>query len=349
MSTSTSNMSWFQQAVESRQATAVAMNGLGFIAFSQTSCIDTDQLESCSVIIIIFLYTALLRHVFPCSDNSDPDDTNAEDNHVRSFMKRFIDYYRRCRSWFPDPSSSWIICAVFEGAIALFDQQKIMKRALGDVRLKVDKSYTYQVPFKDDDRDRGSVFIDVRGGTVKVYVKDRLVENLPREQSVTTATASTAYGTTPFTATALTAYGTTPSTATALIAYGITPFMATALIAYTTTPFTATALIFYGPTPFMTTTHASVGSASYTHTLSASYIHTPSTSFTAFTSAASSNLATEPQWQWNVSQQQYQYVTQGEVQHSQTAFPLNIWVYCPSSSDEAWRWALWDDRAWRYR
>ena len=86
-----------QQAILGGQATAVAMNSFRPVVFSQTPCIGTDGLGSCSVILIVSRYAALLGHASPRPGNSDPDDANAGYEHVRSFMIRFTDYYKQLR------------------------------------------------------------------------------------------------------------------------------------------------------------------------------------------------------------------------------------------------------------
>ncbi|KAF1948316.1 hypothetical protein CC80DRAFT_317666 [Byssothecium circinans] len=143
MSASTSQPSRFRQAVEGVLATAVPMNGLNCVVFSQTPCIGTDGLGSCSVVLIVSPFAAILAHIPPRPDDADANDPEAGDKYVRSFMERVTTYYRQCQAHFPANSSSWVVCAVFGGAVALPNQQKIMRRALWDVGLTVDTSQTY--------------------------------------------------------------------------------------------------------------------------------------------------------------------------------------------------------------
>lgn len=182
MSASTSQRSRFRQAVEGGQAAAVSMNGLNCVVFAQTPCIGTDGLGSCSVVLIISPFAAILAHIPPRPDNADADDPEAGDIHVRSFMERVTTYYRQCQAYFPANSSSWVVCAVFGDAIALPDQQKIMEGALSDVGLTVDTSQTYRVPFSNDHPDRGTVFVDGRSHTIQVYVESRVVRSIPHGQ-----------------------------------------------------------------------------------------------------------------------------------------------------------------------
>ncbi|KAF2241884.1 hypothetical protein BU26DRAFT_525004 [Trematosphaeria pertusa] len=170
MSASTSQRSRFRQAVEGGLATAVLMNGLNCLVFSQTPCIGTDRLGSCSVVLIVSPFAAILAHIPPRPDDADANDPEIGDKYVRSFMERVTTYYRQCQAYFPANSSSWVVCVVFGDAVALPDQQRIMERALRDVGLTVDTSQTYRVPFTNNHRDRGTVFADGRGHTIRVYV-----------------------------------------------------------------------------------------------------------------------------------------------------------------------------------
>lgn len=182
MSTSISVDSRFRDALRKRMAKEVAMNGIGSVQFSSTTpCIGTDQLGSCSVVLIVSPYAAILGHVSPRLDGNNPNDATGDD-HIESFMTRVTDVYRQSQSLFSANSSSWVICAVFQGEIALESQQKIMEDRLSGVGLTVDKRQTYPVPSPDDHLNRGSVFVDGRGNTVEVYVEDRLVRSLPRVQ-----------------------------------------------------------------------------------------------------------------------------------------------------------------------
>jgi hypothetical protein len=87
-----------------------------------------------------------------------------------------------------------------------------MEDRLSGVGLVVDKSQTYPVPSPDDHLDRGSVFVDGRGNTIRVYVEDRLVRSLPHVQpSQTTAVTSAAISSSSYTTAYSGSYAATPS------------------------------------------------------------------------------------------------------------------------------------------
>lgn len=219
----------FRQAVRNSQATAVPMNGLGGVVFSDIPCIGTDRLGSCSVILIVSPYAAIMGHISPRPHGSNPSDPNAGDNHVRSFMNQVTLYYHQSRQSFPTGSSSWVVCAVFGGAVALPDQQRIMEQGLRDIGLPVDTNQTYLVPFTTDNPDRGSVFVDGREGIIRVYVEDRVVRTMTRGQpplaiaGSSTATASQSYTTnvTPYTTTPSASIATTSSSTATQPSYGV--------------------------------------------------------------------------------------------------------------------------------
>lgn len=193
MSASTSQRSRFRQAVEGGQATAVPMNGLNCVVFSQTPCIGTDGLGSCSVVLIVSPFAAILAHIPPRPDDADANDPEAGDKYVGSFMERVTTYYRQCQAYFPADSSSWVVCAVFGDAVALPDQQRIIESALRDIGLSVDTSQTYRVPFTNDQRDRGTVFVDGRGHTIQVYVENRVVRTIPHGRPFQTTAVTSSY------------------------------------------------------------------------------------------------------------------------------------------------------------
>lgn len=199
MSSSGNNESRFRAAVRSRDAKEVAMNRFDGVVFSSTPCIGTDGLGSCSVVLLVSAFAAILGHVSPRPDNSNLADADAGDNHIRSFMGNVVNYYNQCAAHFPASSSSWVVCAVFGGAIALPDQQRIMEDYLRNAGLNVDASQTYQVPYIAEHVDRGSVFVDARGDRVRVYVENREIWSIPHVQAshtnapVSAVTGSTSY------------------------------------------------------------------------------------------------------------------------------------------------------------
>lgn len=118
---------------------------------------------------------ALLEHIPPLPRYTYPINPNYGENNVRAFMQEFIDYYRLWESYF-FASSSMVICAEFEGEVALPGQQAIIVTALRGAGLHVDHNHTYSVPFIRYDPDNGTVLVDSRTGNCEVYVgQERVV------------------------------------------------------------------------------------------------------------------------------------------------------------------------------
>jgi hypothetical protein len=176
----------FRAALRNGESKRTAMNGLESVEFSNTPCIGTDGLGGCSVVVIVSPFAAMLGHVSPRPIDSDPDDTDVGDKHVRTFVRRVTNRYQQFQELFPANSSCWVICAEAEGAVALPIQQKIIDRELRVLGLTVDTSQTYHVPYTPDYLDRGSIFVDGTGHTIRVYVENRLVQSIPRHQPVET-------------------------------------------------------------------------------------------------------------------------------------------------------------------
>jgi hypothetical protein len=163
------------------EATRTSMNGLESVVFSDTPCLGTDGLGGCSVVLIVSPFAAMLGHVSPRPLDSDPDDTKIGDQHVRTFARRVTNRYQQFPELFPPDSSCWVICAESEDLVALPNQQKILERELRVFGLAVDTSQTYHVPYTPDYADRGSVFVDGRGDTIRVYVESKLVQSITRQ------------------------------------------------------------------------------------------------------------------------------------------------------------------------
>ena len=186
------------------------MNSVNSVVFSRTSYIRTDELRTYFVIFIVSLIAAILRHVSPRPNDSNFGDPNAEDKHVRSFMGRVTNYYWQYQKFFSENSSFWVICAVFNSAVTLSDQQRIMKRKLRDIRLIVDTDQTYSVSYTADHSNRDSIFINDRGDIIRVYVENREIRRIPHSQSIASLSTATISSTTAITTT-ITASGSGPA------------------------------------------------------------------------------------------------------------------------------------------
>jgi hypothetical protein len=313
MSTSTVE-SRFREAVRNSEATAVPMNGPGGVVFSDTPCIGTDGLGSCSVILIVSPYAAIMGHISPRPNGSNPSDPNAGDDHVRSFMDQVTHYYQQSRQSFPAGSSSWVVCAVFGGAVALPDQQRIMEKGLRDIRLPVDSSQTYLVPFTTDNPDRGSVFVDGRGDIIRVYVEDRLVRTMARSQPPLAIAGSSA--------------------ATASQSY------TTDVAPYTNTPSASIAT---------TLSSAAMGQSSSSGTAATQSSYSVPT--TVQPSSANTDIQGTGYWYFNTQVNKYCYYMNQQVTWSQVVPPLNQWVkqFSGWNGDTSKQYMRWNGVQAEYR
>lgn len=312
--------SQFRQALYDRVAIEVPMNGFRGVIFSETSCIGTDSLGGCAVVLILSRTAALMGHIPPHPDANNRDDLHAADENVRQFMDNFTKYYRQNLTFFrPDPNA-WVICALIGGNVALPGQQEIMKNKLLEVQLIPRMDQAYNVETRRAHRDSGSVFVDSRGATIDVFVEGTLVHRLSRNQP-SQATAVTSV------ATASPYYTATPSTVSS---YATTSYPTAPLVSYTATPSTASA---YATTPYSTAPLASSSTTPSVPSVTAPLV--------------SSNSAAGAWWQWNAQTGQYEYRSYAGVQLQQPNPPFNIWVYFPGNGANEWlRWTgnIWSNQ-----
>lgn len=115
----------------------VPMGEFQFVSFSQMTAIGTRNLGSCSVVLIASQYGAILAHIPPLPSQASSSastsmslDPYAGDNNVRALMdqvKQLYHYYQSY-NYFP-ASNAHIVCAIFQGEVALPDQVAIMKES----------------------------------------------------------------------------------------------------------------------------------------------------------------------------------------------------------------------------
>ncbi|KAF3032334.1 hypothetical protein E8E11_000483 [Didymella keratinophila] len=172
--------SLYQAAIRRQRVVQVYMNHFD-IAYTGTDkpCIGTDQLGPCSVVLIASRYATILGHVAPLPPVPDPNDKDPGSNHVRKFMNAFVKLCRENKQYFPSDTASGVVCAIYDGEVALPDQQRIMHDRLSREGLSVHTSTNYVVPFTAVHPDRGSVFVDSNNSdNVKVYIEGRHVPEL---------------------------------------------------------------------------------------------------------------------------------------------------------------------------
>ncbi|KAL1850488.1 hypothetical protein Daus18300_012902 [Diaporthe australafricana] len=171
----------------------VPMGEVRFIAFSNTLAIGTRGLGSCSVALVVSQHGAILAHIppLPLEPSSPPasaqskaeSDPYAGDKNVRKMMGYVKDLYNYNRSFFPT-SNTHVVCALYQGEVALPDQMAIMRDVFREMGLDPVR-HTYDVPGNRAIPGQGTViatsFLD--GQFPSVWVEDKLVVgDFPREQ-----------------------------------------------------------------------------------------------------------------------------------------------------------------------
>ena len=157
-----------------RHATVVPMGAIMFVSFQNTSAIATEHLGSCSVVVIASAYAAILAHIPPLP-NQATTDPNAGDIQAQSFMNQVANLYQQNISFFPS-AQGVVVCAVYNGSVALPSQRDIMSSSLQRMGIRT-TIRTYQVPTYQNFAGRGTV-IAFRPSPSNpyplIYVEDRL-------------------------------------------------------------------------------------------------------------------------------------------------------------------------------
>ncbi|KAB5515668.1 hypothetical protein GE09DRAFT_932128, partial [Coniochaeta sp. 2T2.1] len=139
--------------------------------------IGTSSLGSCSVAAIVSAYGAILAHIPPMPSPLPPvADPYAGDNNVRAMMRRVTELYYQHENYFPS-TSTYVICAVYDGEVALPDQMGIMQEVFRDMGLE-SVTHTYDVPGDRTLPGQGTVTVVssyLDNETPGVYVEDNLV------------------------------------------------------------------------------------------------------------------------------------------------------------------------------
>lgn len=199
MSTAAPNRGILTTWEDAGSVVVVPMGGVQFIAFSETSAIGTRGLGSCSVALIVSQHGAILAHIppLPLKLSSPPASAQSEsasdpyvgDENVRKMMGQVKDLYNHYRSYEYFPSSSThVVCALYQGAVALPDHLAIMQEAFRQMALDP-VTHTYDVPGNRAIPGQGTViatsFLD--GRLPSVWVEDKLVAGkFPLEEAQAT-------------------------------------------------------------------------------------------------------------------------------------------------------------------
>jgi hypothetical protein len=132
-------MSLLDELRDSGGIAEVPMGDAPFVAFQhQITAIGTSELGSCSVVVIASEYGAILAHIPP------QPAYRSDDNNVRYTMTRVARLFHQYENFFPQPQSV-IVCAWYNGAVALPDQVDIMTSSLRQMGLR-SVIRTYHVP-----------------------------------------------------------------------------------------------------------------------------------------------------------------------------------------------------------
>lgn len=156
-----------------RHATLVPMGRVMFISFRNTSAIATEHLGSCSVVVIASVYGAILAHIPPLP-NEVTTDPYAGDRQAQSFMGQVANLFQQNISFFPSPQGV-VVCAMYNGAVALPTQRDIMSSSLQRMGLRPTVR-TYNVPAYQNFAGRGTVIAFGPSPTNPqplIYVEDR--------------------------------------------------------------------------------------------------------------------------------------------------------------------------------
>lgn len=182
----------------------VAMDEAKFLAFGQDglTAIGTANLNGCSAVMIVSVYGTILAHI-PPRPNGHSRDVHAGDNHARTKMREVAALYNAHSEYFPTGGNSWVVCAVFQGEVALPDQQRIFQDGLTSLGLS-HSPITYVAGRRDRNNlnpGQGTVFIDGGGPVPVIYVEDTVVSErsnwstptYPSQTSTSYPTRSSAY------------------------------------------------------------------------------------------------------------------------------------------------------------
>ncbi|KFY17548.1 hypothetical protein V492_00591 [Pseudogymnoascus sp. VKM F-4246] len=152
-------MSLLSNALLLGTAYNVAMDEVKFLQFGVKglTSIGTKDLKGCSVVMIVSPQAAILAHIAPLPPNSNPSDPEAGDRHCQMKMDD-------------------VLCAVFQGEVALPDQQNIMQNSLAKMGLRP-SSLTYSIERQRNLHPyQGTAFIDGSKGDPNMYVEDKIVD-----------------------------------------------------------------------------------------------------------------------------------------------------------------------------
>lgn len=163
---------------DAHQVLVVPIGQVLFVNYQETPAIGTRGLGSCSVAMIVSEYGAILAHISPLPLQPlavAPADPHAGDNNARMMMDRVYEVYTHYREFFP-VSNTHVVCAWYQGDVALPDQLAIMQDRFRQMGLEP-AIHKYVVPGNRAIPGQGTVIVISSGpGELPgVYVEDELV------------------------------------------------------------------------------------------------------------------------------------------------------------------------------
>ncbi len=120
---------------------------------------------------------AILAHIAPQPPMTDPQNEHAGDENVQALMSQVASLYTQRQTYFP-VADTFVVCAFYEGEVALPDQKRIIEGNISQMGLLQLSSLLYDVPTNRANPGQGSTLIDAKehvGQKPAVYVEDKLV------------------------------------------------------------------------------------------------------------------------------------------------------------------------------
>jgi len=166
----------FDQASFEKTLKVVEMNKVEFLRFRPGHlCLGTQNLNSCTTVIIVSKDAAILAHIAPRPSSSNSNQATG-DQHAKAKMAEMSTLLSQHLDDFKLGPGGIIVYAVYNGQSALQDQKQIIEAHYAAWKLPL-KSVPYQVldAGKKGGIAKGQVLIDARQGLPIVWIEDRQV------------------------------------------------------------------------------------------------------------------------------------------------------------------------------
>ncbi|KAF1348483.1 hypothetical protein BDV97DRAFT_186865 [Delphinella strobiligena] len=124
----------FLTALRSEEVEEVAMNEVRLATFYRATdkpCLGTQNLNSCTGVIIASQLAAILGHIAPRPPQRAMNDPDAGDRHMNTMMDRIVELYRGNQSLFPAEKPSWVVSAIWEEGLHFRLSKPLLRRSCG--------------------------------------------------------------------------------------------------------------------------------------------------------------------------------------------------------------------------